>query len=331
MISRILYAGRFDVASVDERCRQGLNPSHHLHAVPQLRERGYIVDVHGTRPGQAVSSRAFQFGLFKAAQQYDAVIAHSLVEVNALAALRAIGLFRVPIVAFVHSAEGRSVQRYTARGVDRVLAMNTRAMDVLQAAGIQPPRLQRFDFGADLSFYDPKEVPTEFVLSVGVSERDHACLVEASRISGIPVVIVGKLPDELQAKLPPQVQVLSQGNYDLSFERLLDLYNRARLVVVSHYGTAHPIGLNAIVEAMAMAKPVILTSGAGIDINPQVLGFGRMVPPRQPEALAQAMADIFHAPDNALRTWSSKAREAAMNTYNSQRMADTLVAALRAI
>lgn len=331
MISRILYTGRFDVASVDNRCRQGLNPSHHLHAVPELRQRGYVVDVHGTPPGQSVSNAAFQIGLFKAAQRYDAVIAHSLVEINGLAALRALGLFRIPIVAFVHSAEGRSVQRYTARGVDRVLAMNNRAMEVLQDAGIRPPRLQPFNFGADLSFYEPKELPTEFVLSVGVSERDHACLVEASRISGVPVVIVGKLPDELQGQLPSHVQVLSQGNYDLSFERLLDLYNRARLVVVSHFGTAHPIGLNAIVEAMAMAKPVILTRGAGIDIDPQAQGFGRLVPPRQPQALAEAMLDMFHAPEASLRSWSAKARAAANSTYNSQRMADALVAALRAL
>lgn len=331
MISRVLYTGRFDVASVDARCRQGLNPNHHLHAVPELRKRGYVVDVYGTPPGQATSGMAFQMGLFKAAQRYDAVIAHSLVEINALAALRAAGLFRTPIVAFVHSAEGRSVQRYTARGVDRVLAMNSRAMDVLEAAGIRPPRLQRFDFGAELSFYDPKDQPTEFVLSVGVSERDHACLVEASRISGIPVVIVGKLPQELQAQLPPQVQVLSQGNYDLSFERLLDLYNRARVVVVSHFGTAHPIGLNAMVEAMAMAKPIVLTRGAGIDINPEAGGFGRLVPPRDSQALASAMTDMFHAPDASLRAWSTQARAAAMGTYNSTRMADTLVAALNAL
>lgn len=331
MTRRILYTGRFDIASVDTRCQQGLNPSHHLHAVPELRRRGFHVDVFGTPAGAQVSTWVFQRQLFSAARGYDALIAHSLVEVNALAALRAVGLFRTPIVAFVHSAEGRSVQRYTARGADRVLAMNDRVMHVMQAAGIRAPQLQRFDFGADLSFYQPQSVPTEFVLSVGVSERDHACLVEASRLSGIPVVIVGKLPDELNAQLPPQVQVLSQGNYDLSFERLLDLYNRARLVVVSHFGSAHPIGLNAIVEAMAMAKPVILTQGPGIDINPEQGGFGRLVPARQPQALAAAMSEIFHADAAVLHAMSAASRQAAQTTYNSQRMADDLVTALSAI
>lgn len=331
MSSRILYAGRFDIASVDQRCQQGLNPSHHLHAVPELRQRGFQVDVFGSLPGGDESTWAFQKRLFKAAQGYDAVIAHSLVEVNALAALRAVGLFRTPIVAFVHSAEGRSVQRFTARGADRVLAMNTRAIQVMKDAGIHPPQLQRFDFGADLSFYKPQTVPTEFVLSVGVSERDHATLVEASRLSGIPVVIVGKLPDEITRDLPPQVQVLSQGNYDLSFERLLDLYNRARLVVVSHFGGAHPIGLNAIVEAMAMAKPVVLTQGPGIDIDPGQGGFGRLVPARQPQAMARAITEIFNAPADELAAMGRQSRATAERTYNSQRMADDLVAALRAV
>lgn len=331
MSRRILYTGRFDIDSVDRRCQQGRNPSHHLHAVPDLRALGYQVDVFGTQSGEQLTTWQFQRRLWRAASGYDALIAHSLVEVNALAALRAVGLFGVPIVAFVHSAEGRSVQRYTARGADRVLAMNERAVQRLAGAGLKPPQLQTFDFGADLGFYHPRAQATEFVLSVGVSERDHVSLVEASRLSGVPVVIVGKLPDAVQASLPPQVQVLSQGNYDLSFDNLLDLYNRARLVVVSHFGTAHPIGLNAVVEALAMSKPLILTEGPGIDIDPARGGYGLRVPARHPQALAAALSDLFHADPARLRVMGQAARQAAESTYNSRRMAQDLACALQAV
>jgi colanic acid/amylovoran biosynthesis glycosyltransferase len=125
--------------------------------------------------------------------------------------------------------------------------------------------------------------------------------------------------------------VLSQGNYDLSFDRLLDLYNRARLVVVSHFGSAHPIGLNAVVEAMAMAKPLVLTRGPGVDIDPEQGGFGQLVPAGAPNALAQAMLDIFNAPQDTLLALGAQSRAAAEQHYNSHRMTDDLVAALQAM
>jgi glycosyltransferase involved in cell wall biosynthesis len=329
MKPRILYAGNFDIRSVDDRCQQGSNPTHHLHAVPDLRQRGYEVDVFGIPPGTEANVWAFQVALMRSARGYDAIVAHNLYEVNALAALRWVGLFRVPIVAFVHSISERSVQKFTARGADRLLVLNDRAMAVLRGAGVPEAKLRKFDFGADLGFYKPITVPTEFILSVGVSERDHATLIEAARFNGLPVVIVGKLDAAMQAGLPPNVTVMSQGQYDLSFERLLDLYNRARLVVVNHHGSDHPFGLNGVVEAMAMAKPVILTQGLGIDINPQAQGFGRTVPAGSAHALAQAMTELFQADPAQLQLWGARARQLADTTYNTHRMADDLVAALQ--
>lgn len=273
---------------------------------------------------------AFQRAVWRVAKGYDALIAHNLVEVNALAALRAVGLFRVPILAFVHSVSDKSVQKFTAHGADRLLVLNSTAEDKLVKAGVKKSRISRFDFGADLPFYQPSTVPSEFILSVGVSQRDHSTLIAAARATSLPVVIVGRLSEEQIREAPANVTVLSQGNYDLSFDSLLDLYRRARLVVVSHHGSDHPFGLNAVVEAMAMARAVILTRGRGIDIRPEALDFGLSVPPHDVEELGRAMTRLFSDAE-LCATYGLQARQLAETRFNTRCMSDALVASLAAL
>ncbi|MFZ4700959.1 MAG: glycosyltransferase, partial [Candidatus Methylumidiphilus sp.] len=97
----------------------------------------------------------------------------------------------------------------------------------------------------------------------------------------------------------------------------------ASLVVITHHGTTHPYGLNAIVEAMAMSKPVIMTKGSGIDINPFESGFGSLVPAGDSDALATEINNLMATPER-IRKMGILARNIAESQYSTTKMTSCL-------
>ncbi|MBM4161474.1 MAG: glycosyltransferase family 4 protein [Ignavibacteria bacterium] len=85
-----------------------------------------------------------------------------------------------------------------------------------------------------------------------------------------------------------------------------------------------------LIEAMAMEKPVIATSAGGV---PEIVEHGRtglLVPPRDHEALADAMVTLLRNPE--LRASLSKqARAQVLERFDSSRCLDHLVASLDAL
>ncbi len=99
---------------------------------------------------------------------------------------------------------------------------------------------------------------------------EHAALREQARELGLTGV-------HFLGPLPPK---------DLS-----KLYARSHLLVLpSIYGEALP---SVISEAMLTGRPVVATDVGGV--REQLHGFGRIVPPGDPDALAQGLADVMDA------------------------------------
>jgi len=327
---KILQVGMFQVGRLNRDWAAGRGPSHPVHAVCELTRYGHELAVYDSGATPARGRLAFQRALLRDRPRCDVLLAQNLLEINLVAMLRAAGLFRTPIVAFVHSVGWRSVQKISAHGVDALLTLSADAAAKLQAAGVARSRIVPFDYGADLDFCAPAGAIGRTVLSIGVSGRDFATLCAAARRIDAEVVIVGKVPAQLRADPGARVRILSDGNYELGFEQIRELYRDSRVVAVIHHGTPHPYGLNALVEAMAMARPVVLTAGAGIDIDPQALGFGLRVPAHDPPALAQALARYLDDESLARRSGAA-ARLCAEARYSSKIMAQRLDEVVRRV
>lgn len=322
---RVLYVGRFQIARIDASCQAGDNPSQHLHAIPDLRRHHCELSFLG--PEHSVFGLNLAAWRALAGNKADIVVAHGLREVRILALLRKLRLLKKPLVAFVHSFSPSRLNAFIAAGADRLLALNTTAAANLKRCGVPSERIADFPFGADAAFYRPTERTTLHMLSVGVSGRDFDTLLEAARHVDAKLVVVGSLSEEQKAKAPANVEILSEGSYDLPFSRLLALYDRAHFVVVTHHGTNHPFGVNALVEAMAMAKAVVLTDGKGIDIDPVRLGFGLKVPAHDAGALAAAMRKLLTEKESTVQM-GKNARQWVESDFNTQAMADRIYKAL---
>jgi glycosyltransferase involved in cell wall biosynthesis len=119
-------------------------------------------------------------------------------------------------------------------------------------------------YGIDTEFFKSSGQPSQRILaSAGTSNRDYNTLLLAISDIGVTTKIaadsawVKKDIHEGLVAIPPHAEIRSYGNY----ANLRELYDQCRFVVVPTYPSPYASGFAVIGEAMAMGKPVIVTTG----------------------------------------------------------------------
>jgi D-inositol-3-phosphate glycosyltransferase len=224
--------------------------------------------------------------------------------------------------------ERRREEARIARGADRIVATCTDEVFELTRLGADPRRVSVVPCGVDLASFRP-DGPAE-----APSRSGRPRLVVVSRLvprKGIADVITAL------ARLPAAELVVAGGpardqlGYDPEARRLLDLAGRLgvadRVELLGRVDRAdlpallrsadlavcapwyEPFGM-AAVEAMACGLPVV-ASAVGGQIDTVLDGVtGLHVPPRQPDALAAAIAALLADPAQAAAFGRAGARRA---------------------
>jgi glycosyltransferase involved in cell wall biosynthesis len=118
--------------------------------------------------------------------------------------------------------------------------------------------------GIDHRFYRPQNVEVDdYILAVGQEQRDYKTLLQALAGTGIKLVIVPSSPWSTSKIHTDEIGETTILGY-VSYRELRTLYARARLVVVPLFDVDYAAGNTTLLEAMAMAKPVIVTRISGI-------------------------------------------------------------------
>jgi glycosyltransferase involved in cell wall biosynthesis len=218
--------------------------------------------------------------------------------------------------------------------ISRIALHSQRQYDLaLEDLGLSSDKLALIPYQADTTFWTPQpDIPEQrLICSAGLEFRDYPTLVQA--VEGLDLrVVIGaashwskrrNTADE--AETPSNVQV---DKFD--YTALRKVYAEAALVVVPLEDVDFQAGVTTILEAMAMAKPVIVThtagqtdvvedrrtltrgahprqrpaglmrrvaETAGIDIEPN----GFYVPPSDPGALRRAIEYLLERPDERAR------------------------------
>jgi len=163
--------------------------------------------------------------------------------------------------------------------------------------------IRDFVFGVDLDFWKPDDnaAAGDEILSVGNDpKRDFATLVAAWRPAFPVLTIVTSLP---VANDKPNIRI-ERGDWRKAAISDADLrarLQRARLVVVPLQETLQPSGQSAALQAMACARPVVLSANRGLWDRPQIArnSAARLVVPCDPAALGDAIAEVLAAPAHA--------------------------------
>jgi glycosyltransferase involved in cell wall biosynthesis len=182
-----------------------------------------------------------------------------------------------------------------------------------------------FTFGIDLDFWTPapEEQQNDEVLSVGNDpNRDFETLIQAWQPDFPNLTIVTSLP---VASDKPNVRI-EPGDWrrqTISDQDLRDRLRRARFVVVPLHDTWQPSGQSAALQAMACARPVILTANRGLWDRAQIErhAAAKLVAPGDVGALAQAVRGLVADPQAAAAMGGRARRMLAAEDVSSAAMA----------
>jgi glycosyltransferase involved in cell wall biosynthesis len=221
------------------------------------------------------------------------------------------GKFGVPYGFSVHALDARKVTKgdlgERARGAAVVIACNDDAAAEVDAAGASPTLVRH---GVDLAAFPatrpPQADPVE-LLAVGrlVEKKGFEVLLEAlSRLDRpyrLTLVGDGPLRPALTAliethRLSDRVELVGRCTH----ATLPGYYAAADVVVVPSVvdSAGDRDGLpNVVLESMASQRPVVASEVAAIPSAVRDGVTGTLVPPRDPAALAAALAALIDAPD----------------------------------
>lgn len=178
--------------------------------------------------------------------------------------------------------------------ISKIAVHARRQYDLALGLGIPAERLAFVPYQVDTAFWQPQAGREEALISsAGLEFRDYPTLFTA--VEGLPArVVVGAASywshraNTANAVEPPaNVKV---GTYD--YHALRDLYARSAVVVVPLDDTDFQAGVTTILEAMAMAKPVVVTHSQGqTDVVEDRRSITRADPPRhRPASLLRTIA-----------------------------------------
>jgi glycosyltransferase involved in cell wall biosynthesis len=156
------------------------------------------------------------------------------------------------------------------------------------------------------------------------AQKDHACVLGALRLlkrrgHRFRCVFAGRGCGRDNATFTKLIAAYGCADVALPLGTIDDVAALYRtldvLVLASSYGEAMPL---VLLEALASGCPVVATD---VGSNRDVVGaFGAIVPPRDPEALADAIARILAAPVTA--AWQARAHSHISRAYGMGPMMD---------
>jgi glycosyltransferase involved in cell wall biosynthesis len=231
----------------------------------------------------------------------------------------------------------RSLRKYT-KDVDGIIAISEGVRKVLLDSGIPYSLVHVIPSGIDFSPFRqamPRDflrrefsfAPDDYLVGIVAALEDHkghTYLLQASKIlkeqaPKIKVIVVGT--GSLRLKLDKQARNLGVDDivFFLGFrEDVPRILASLDLFVLSSY--LEGMG-SSILDAMISRLPVVATQAGGI---PEVVihnETGLLVPPRNPEAFAQAILTLYHDRDLAARL-AKKGYEVVHQKFSAEAMAD---------
>ena len=221
---------------------------------------------------------------------------------------------------------------HLGRRIDEMIAYSAAQKQyVVATLGYSPDRVTLSPFMVDTAFFSVDHVEsvdsTPRICAAGLEFRDYPTLIDAVRGLGVDVVLAAASPwskrsSELDGiDLPPNVSVVR-----LDLFQLRQLYADADIVVMPLREIDFQAGVTTLLEAMAMARPIICSQTTGqTDVITDGLT-GVYVPVADADALRSTIQRLLADANESLRLGTA-AREWAVRYADI----DVYVAAVRAV
>ncbi len=242
-------------------------------------------------------------------------------------------LYWLPLLKRLSLVDARIVSLLFAReplhhasGHSGIIALTPAAAE---QASILAPRTKtaHLGWGVDLNYFPRLPYRPNWLLSCGKTRRDHDVLSRAAGIASTPTrVICSGIPATIRWPANVAVSSSKDESETVSYGDLLnDHYANcvASLIVLKHDSEERTaVGFTNLIEAMAMARPVIVTRTGALpgELDVEKAGCGIHVPSGDPGELAKAMKYLTENPDIA-QAMGKRGRELCESHYNINRYA----------
>lgn len=293
---RVLYVNSYGGAAFWRDVKAGLAAPHHLWGCVELARMGYEVALAEPLPDFYLHRNPLphDLKLLEVVRSWlgaDGIVYCGHNVLYWLPLLRMLGAHRGRIVSLLYAREPLDF----SRAHHGIVALTGAAAE--HARQLAPrARVAHLGWGADLSVFPRLPYHPEWFLACGRTRRDHVTLCTAThQAHRFTRVVSSQLPRSLA--WPDHVQLMTdRASADVvSYGELLhDLYAfcAASLIVLQRDPEERTaVGLTNLIEAMAMARPAIVTRTGALpsEIDVEALGCGLHVPPDDPAALAEAI------------------------------------------
>lgn len=247
---------------------------------------------------------------------------------------------RPQLAVFVHNLDrprGRLALKLwqAAKRIDLFLACSQLQIDFLrQYLPISPTQVRFIWDHVDTQFFTPG-LPTAAkkrpqIVSVGLEQRDYRTLAAATADLAVDVKISGFSRDAValaQAMPDPLPANMSRQFY--AWPELVQLYRDADVVVVSVRENRYAAGVQALMEAMACQRPVVVTATAGLSayLNPEAV---TCIQPGDVQQMRQAILHYLDHPDTALAK-AQYGYQLAQEKHTMERYTEDVAACLQSL
>lgn len=197
--------------------------------------------------------------------------------------------------------------------------------------GLPECRVHNVTLGIDERFYAAQPWPGEDGLIVSVGDdrmRRHELLIDAVRqlrVAGVPARL--ELATTQRVDLPGELGVLHARRMGAAMR---GMYRRAIVVAVALHPTNLGSGLTVVLEAMASARPIVVTGNPGLDAYVEHNVTGMLVPAEDSAAFADALGYLLTDPTRA-RAMGEAGRAAVERSFTTAHMAEQLRGLLRSV
>ena len=237
-----------------------------------------------------------QINLLRKSKEYDLIYAPFIADVFMLALLKAVGLYKKPIFAlaldthipfkksFLKNLRQKIQRTIYKNGVDSILFFNESIYRESKAYGPLSKNESLTEWGVDLDFFSEfvkkqTQPPTlDFIYSTGGTNRDFKTLIKAFNDIDFNLKITTKRDEGLDNFISSNIyidQSVKPGLHSVGLIRK-EYYNSLAVAIsLQNTGQLWPVGITVIMEALAMAKPIISTVNKmyPFDLEKEKIGF----------------------------------------------------------
>jgi len=181
--------------------------------------------------------------------------------------------------------------RIALKSVDRFVVHSTGEIGrISEFLDVPPNRIEFVPLQrAPIAIEASEETKCPFVAAMGSANRDYATFFKAADITGLPCKVVAS-PRSLDGLRVPSNVAVEHG---LSAAQCHRVVQQSRFSVVPLLDPNIASGQVTVIESMRMNRPVIATRSMGTTDYIRDSETGTLVPPREPEALAAAMLQLW--------------------------------------